>query len=351
MRPDYSSVAGSDGGIAKSGKSIYDALHDSPDLFLAGGDLEAILRAGLVGLDLKRYPNRTRSKVLKSRICEILGYQIPKSFKRSRPRFPGQDFDTYSVKGLKTNNLQIYNEAIVPTRRYVIIRMDEGSNVVGVRVVTGEVLAKLDTTGTLTKKYQAKSRALVRQSVLVSQSDSYSVHDAIAALPNRKLTLPPSGTRSLALDFRGFLTIEALFKKLLKLSGKRLADPGLDQERNRGAALHRAVCATLGMTKYADTGTFPDVMEQLLEVKLQTAATIDLGLVSPDDATPLEFFPRVRHCDVRYVVFYGTVVGSEVRLEHLVLTRGADFFSFFQRFEGKVVNTKLQIPLPPGFFG
>jgi hypothetical protein len=222
---------------------------------------------------------------------------------------------------------------------------------VGVRVVTGEVLAKLDTTGTLTKKYQAKSRSPVTESVLVSQSDSYSVHNAIAALPNRKLSLPQSGTRSLTLDFSGFLPIEALFKKLLRLSGKRLSDPGLDQERNRGAALHRAVCSTLGMSEYADTGSFPDVMEQLVEVKLQTAATIDLGLVSPDDATPLDFFPRVRHCDVRYAVFYGTVVGNEVRLDHLVLTRGADFFSFFQRFEGKVVNAKLQIPLPRDFFG
>jgi len=105
------------------------------------------------------------------------------------------------------------------------------------------------------------------------------------------------------------------------------------------------------MAECCDTGSFPDVMEQLLEIKLQTAPTIDLGLVSPDDATPLDFLPRVRHCDVRYAVFYGAVVGAEVRLDHLVLTRGADFFSFVQRFEGKVVNAKLQIPLPRDFFG
>ena len=191
MASDYSSVVGRDGGIAKSGKGIYDALHDSPDFFLAARDLEAILRAGLVGLDLN-YPLRTRSKVLKSKICEILGYPVPTSFRKSKPRFPGQDFDTYVQK---SNNLQIWNEEISPTRRYVIIRLDEGSKVVGVRVVTGEVLAKLDTTGTLTKKYQAKSREPVTQSELVSQSDAYSVQDAIAALPNRKLTLPQSGTR------------------------------------------------------------------------------------------------------------------------------------------------------------
>lgn len=346
MASDYSSVVGSDGGIAKSGKCIYDALHDSPDFFLAARDLETVLRAGLVGLDLN-YPLRTRSKVLKSKICEILGYPVPTSFRKSKPRFPGQDFDTYVQK---SNNLQIWNEEISPTRRYVIIRLDEGSKVVGVRVVTGEVLAKLDTTGTVTKKYQAKSRVPVTQSVLVSQSDAYSVQDAIAALPNRKLTFPQSGTRRITVDFNGFLPIDSLYKKLLKLVSKHLSDPGLDQERNRGAALHNAVCAMLGMADYADTGSFPDVMAQLLEVKLQTAATIDLGLVSPDDATPLDSFPRIRHCDVRYAVFYGTVLGRDVRLDHLVLTRGAHFFSFFQRFEGKVVNAKLQIPLPRDFF-
>lgn len=148
-----------------------------------------------------------------------------------------------------------------------------------------------------------------------------------------------------------FLPAEALYRQLLRLVGTRLSDPGLDQERNRGAALHRAVCATLGMAESADSGSFPDVLEQLTEVKLQTATTIDLGLVSPDDATPLEWFSRVRHCDIRYAVFYGRSVGDEVEIEHLVLARGADFFSFFQRFEGKVVNAKLQIPLPRDFFG
>ena len=104
MMQDFSSVDGNDGGIAKSGKSIYDALHEGSDLFPAGGDLEAILRAGLVGLDLN-YPLRARSKFLKSKICEILGYPVPTSFTKSKPRFPGQDFDTCVQK---SNNLQIW---------------------------------------------------------------------------------------------------------------------------------------------------------------------------------------------------------------------------------------------------
>ena len=347
MTSDFSLIIGAAGALAKSGRTIYDLLHDSPEHFFPITDLESILKNGLLGLDLN-FPLRTRSKVLKSKICEILGYPVPSSFKRSKPRFPGQDFDTYVQK---SNNLQIWNEEITPTRRYVIIRVDEASKVIGVRAVTGEILAKLDTTGTLTKKYQAKSRSGVAASVLVSPSDAYSVHEAIARLPNRTLISNQSGRRELRLNFANFLPMAALYKRLLKLVGKRLSDPGIDQKRTRGAALHRAVCEALNMADSCDTGSFPDVAEQLLEVKLQTAATIDLGLVSPDDVTPLEFLPGVRHCDVRYAVYYGAIVGREVRLDHLVLARGADFFSYFQRFEGKVINTKLQIPLPRDFFG
>jgi hypothetical protein len=102
---DYSSIVGVEGALSKSGKTIYDLLRESPEFFLPAGDLESIVRNGLMGLDLN-YPLRTRSKVLKSKICEILGYPVPTSFKKSKPRFPGQDFDTHVQK---SNNLQIWN--------------------------------------------------------------------------------------------------------------------------------------------------------------------------------------------------------------------------------------------------
>ena len=55
-------------------------------------------------------------------------------------------------------------------------------------------------------------------------------------------------------------------------------------------------------------------------------------------------------CDVRYAVFHGQQTSGHVRLDHVVLTTGADFFKFFQQFGGKVRNCKLQIPLPADFF-
>jgi len=318
--------------IAASGLSIYDSLADKPELFIETRTLQRILNEALVGLNLD-YPIRTRSKVLKSRVCEALGYPVPERFRRTKPRFPGQNFDTFVQKA---DNLQIWNEEVSASRRYVFIRVDDRQNVTCVRVVTGEVIAEYDRTGTLTHKYQARNREPVTDSRLVSAADTAPVRDTHV----RK----PATSRS------GLLPIQDLYRRLVRLVGHTIANPGLDQERHRGWGLHQAVCRQLGMAAPCDSGQFPDIPVQLLEVKLQTAPTIDLGLVCPDSTEVIADSSRFRHCDVRYAVFYGTVAGGKVCLDHLVMTTGADFFTFFRRFEGRVKNAKLQIPLPRGFF-
>jgi len=114
------------------------------------------------------------------------------------------------------------------------------------------------------------------------------------------------------------------------------------------------VCERLGYVTYADAGQFPDIPHQVLEVKLQTSPTIDLGLVRPDSTDPLDI-PKIggrqiRHCDVRYALFYGTTDGHTVRITYFFLTTGEAFFSRFDQFQGMILNKKLQIPLPADFF-
>lgn len=150
------------------------------------------------------------------------------------------------------------------------------------------------------------------------------------------------------------MPIGEVFERLRGAVGRSFPDAGWDQERNRGAALHRVVCELLGYADYRDDGRFPDVRNQLLEVKLQTSPTIDLGLVRPSSEEPLDVpqiaGTQVRHCDVRYALFYAQTDGAEVTLTRLYLTTGASFFSRFPQFGGKVLNKKLQIPLPSDFF-
>lgn len=319
--------------IRKSALTIYDLLQDRPELFLDNETIGAILDKALRGLLLNQ-PLRTRSKVFKSAVCEALGYPVPSSFRKTKPRFPGQNFDTYVQKA---NNLQIWNEQVSSSRRYVLIRVNERHKVTKVRVVTGNVIAAFDTTGTLTHKYQAKSKEPVIKSILVTDTDTKNVmrHLISTRIP----------------EWKRFLPIKDLFNMLLELVGTTVVNPGTDQERNRGSSLHEAVCKCLGHLVWDDNGQFPDVKEQLLEVKLQTASTIDLGLACPDSVEPIADLPTFQDRDVRYAIYYGSLTNSGVRLDHLVLSSGAAFFNFFRRFGGLITNKKLQIPLPADFFG
>ncbi len=319
--------------ITASGKTIYDPLDQTPDLKLSTQELQQILRMKLSGMLLDQ-PIRTRSKVVKSAIARSLGYPVPRSFLKSKPRFPGQDFDVYVQK---SDNLQIWNEELAPRRRYVLVRVNDANKVQTVKVVNGVQLAKLDTTGTLTSKYQATAIADVEDSRLVSAMDT---PELAAVLADPKT------------DFdRQLIPIVKVYEKLLPLMGQTIPNPGNDQERVRGWELHKLISDSLGIETPNDDGQIPDISDQLLEIKLQTSPTVDLGLISPGSADAISVQGQtIRYADIRYAVVYGTVAGDKVRLDHLVLTNGADFFCYFKSLRGNVVNKKNQIRLPRGFF-
>jgi hypothetical protein len=338
--------------IAESGISIYESLDRKDPRFFSLSELEVLLGRELEGLSLC-FPLRTRAKVAKTAVCRALGYPVPARFRRTQPRFPGQDLDVYVQKN---NNLQIWNEEVAPERRYALIRLNADDAVVAVRVLTGEAVAKFDRTGTLTSKYQAKRRDdVVRESpppYLTSADDTerfravLDPRDEIDAQLLRAITPDAAPRRGLILSIRG------ITNRLARLVGAHLADAGVDQERLRGAELHREASRVLGLKGHRDHGQFPDIRCQMVEVKLQTSPTIDLGLVSPDSEEEVEGVGGgLRHCDVRYAVFYGENISSSViALRDLVVVTGTDFFREFRRFRGLVTNRKLQIPLPRDLF-
>lgn len=342
MGKDYVSA------IAASGLTIYDPIEvGDPDLWIPTPELEAILDEALRGISLAGLALRTRSKVVKESVCRALGYPIPTSFKKTQPRFVGQMFDTYAQKA---NNLQVWNEELSPTRRYVILRVNGEDNISSVKVVNGEELALLDTTGTLTQKYQARLVPGAATEELIADVDTERLSPHVRFGVNLAAHVSPIDHPAHGL----MLPIQELFDRLRAAVGRSFPDAGWDQERNRGAALHRIVCELLGYGDYRDDGRFPDVRNQLLEVKLQTSPTIDLGLVRPNSEELLDIpqvaGTQIRHCDVRYALFYADTDGLRVLLTHFFLTTGVRFFTRFPQFQGKVLNKKLQIPLPLDFF-
>lgn len=339
--------------IEQSGKDIYAPIAVGDELWVPTPQLEELLDQGLFGLDLSGLPLRTRSKVVKASVCRALGYPVPVSFKKTKPRFPGQALDITGLKKPNTPkniNFQVWNEQLSPTRRYALAQIDENFRVSKVKVINGQELVLLDTTGKITTKYQARLTPSAADHGLISLHDTPTIVPHLAAgLRFDASTGPTDDPVSGSL-----LPITEIFYRLSRLIGLTFYDPGRDQERIRGAALHRLVCEALGYRRYGDNGRFPDIRHQLLEVKLQTSPTIDLGLVAPDSLEFLDI-PHIgltppRYCDTRYAVFQARTDGRFVLLDKLYVTTGADFFTRFRRFEGKVQNGKLQIPLPKDFF-
>ncbi|GGL28062.1 hypothetical protein [Nocardia jinanensis] len=331
--------------IRKARPSIYDEpANEITGLFYTPHELEALLRAEIVGRDdLADIAVRTRSKVAKRIVCETLGYAPPSAFKKVNPRLTHPNVDVYSQQA---SNLQIWNQALDSARRYVILILKDGL-VADVKVIAGADLAQYDTTGTLTRKFQANRINENSGSLLASHADTSEFIEILRPVSVLRgevsPVIPPSPGQ--------VLDINTVYTRLLPLVGHSFSDPGLTQERNRGTAVHRQVCAQLGLSHFADNGQFPDVLSQALEVKLQLARTVDLGLELPESRTPVASTNGVLSvADVRYAIFYGERLGATFSITELVVVTGQDFFTEFRQFGGKISNSKLQLRLPSDWF-
>ncbi len=338
MRIDYTE------NIARSGLTIYDAVDPFDQyLYIPTPELQRLISNRLVGLSLEGYALRTRSKIVKTEICEALGYPVPTSFKKTQPRFLGQNFDVYNQQ---SRNVQIWNEDVDVDRRYVFVQINNASIVTAVKVITGDELAHYDRTGKLTTKYQATMTSYGRD--ICSECDTSAV-DGWIIKGNRSLLAANPNSFPARMQL---LKVGEVYERLLPMVGQSINYLNSVQERNRGAELHSMICDHLGYAIYEDDGTYPDILNQLLEVKLQTSPTIDLGLHSPEDGKAIIqvddmiFYSE----DVRYAIFDGEVCGNRIILRNLYVVTGKDFTSYFPLFGGRGTNAKIQLPLPYDFF-
>lgn len=230
---------------------------------------------------------------------------------------------------------------------YVFIKINEENIIVKVKIINGEQLSKLDNTGTLTKKYQATMPSLPH-SMLFTEFDSKLVQewcdDNRPNLSNIKPTDDPIKGR--------IIPIKEIYEKLKCIEGMSIPHLNMLQERNRGAELHKLICQKLGYKSYEDDGSYPDIRNQLIEIKLQMSPTIDLGLHSPEENELISSFTtRLFHSnDIRYIIANGVLENNTVRIRHIYVVNGQDFSKNFPLFKGKIKNAKLQIPLSNNFF-
>lgn len=327
--------------IISSNQTIDDInTPDNVDTWLPNEELEYLLSKDLIGKNFD-FPPRTRSKKINQAICAALGYPIPKTFKKNKPRFLCQNFDKYAQQ---SNNLQIWNDSVSLTRRYCIIILDEDNIVINVKVLSGGTLQDYDTTHKLTQKYQASlDKSNDPSNTLLSSTDTSEIIKTFGTFKEISSSSPADLPKPNEL-----MTIKELHNKLQVL--EHTSFPFTGKSRVDGDALQDLVYRALGYKEYRENGQLPDLLNQLLEIKKQLSPTVDLGLFKPDETIELEmpsvngYIPTIS--DVRYAIFYCSQNENKITIEKIYLVTGKEFFKYFNLFEGKRINKKLQLHLP-----
>jgi len=298
--------------------------------------------------------------------AEIDQYEIVPPKGKGVPKITREFLDTYIITTGTSYNLQVWNR--IPAAETLLIKYESGESLKcdDVRFVLVRIDAiknKIDSIFILTPKYIEEKfgkfgKPTVKQQLLISKKvreEIYERDDKIMSFADSKrLTyfirhdyLPPKSNMVEEPDVSNLFSI-SLLKKIV---AERLIGFKLDAAatKNRGQALEKKVLELLGYhVKEKDLlyGAYPDVRNQLLEVKVQDSPTVDLGKYSPEKEEVIIEEPKLTTFDVRYLIAL-TNPKTEV-IEGIILTPGEKLGELFSYVSTE--SYKCQRAIPMSFF-
>ena len=285
---------------------------------------------------------------------------------KGTPKIIREFIDTYVVTSGTSYNLQVWNrvpaadtllikyesgESLKCTDvRFIFVRIDsEKNSIASVIILTPEYIEeKFGKFGKPTIKHQLLISGKVRKEI-------YEREDKILLFPDsKKLSYhirhdyePPKTGMVEEPDIKQLFSI-SLLKKMIadKLIGYKLDAAAT---KNRGQALEKKVLELLGyQVNDSDLlyGAFPDIRNQLLEVKVQDNPTVDLGKFTPETEEVVIKDSDLTTFDVRYLIAL-TNPKTEV-IEGIILSPGEKLGELFSYVSEK--NYKCQRSIPMSFF-
>jgi hypothetical protein len=298
--------------------------------------------------------------------AEVGEYEIVPLKGKGVPKITREFVDTYMVTSGDTYNLQVWNR--IPASksllikyesgeslkcshvRFVFVRIDVSKNVIAsIIVLTPEYIErKFGKFGKPTLKHQLLLSNKVRKAIYESDSKILTLSDS------KKLTQyvktdynSPKSNMIEEPDLQNLFSITLLERIVAeKLIGFKLDAAAT---KKRGQALERKVLELLGCnTQETDVlhGAFPDIRNQLLEVKVQDSQTVDLGKFSSEIEDIVIESSRLTTFDVRYLIAL-TNPKTEI-IEGVILSSGerlGDLFSYVSK-----ESYKCQRAIPMSFF-
>lgn len=333
---------------------------------LAGKEFKITGKTRTDGSNIRKLIASTLEKSELPEAADKKNYEIVPPKGKGVPKITREFIDTYIVTSGDSYNLQVWNR--LPASNTLLIKYDSGESLkctdvrfVFVRIdLTKSIVASIII---LTSKYIEEhfgkfGKPTIKQQLLISSKVRKSIFespDKVLSFPDsKKLSYnithdytPPKSGMVEEPDIKELYSI-ALLKKMVaeKLIGRKLDAAAT---KNRGQALERMVLELLGYGVKENEllyGAFPDIRNQLLEVKVQDSPTVDLGRFSPEREEFVIEEKNLTTFDVRYLIAL-TNPTTEI-IEGIILTPGerlGDIFSYVSS-----ESYKCQRNIPMSFF-
>jgi hypothetical protein len=279
------------------------------------------------------------------------------------PKIVLEFVDTYIVTTGSSYNLQVWNR--LPSSNSLLIKYDSGESLrcKDVRFIFVRVdpfSNKISTVVVATPEYIERKfgkfgKSTIKHQLLISKKARISIYNK----PDKIIWFPDSGNLRYYVthdyhppkkdmleepDIKTLYSIQLLKKMVAeKLIGKRLPSAAT---KNRGQALERMVLQLLQY--YFDEkgllhGGFPDIKNQLLEVKIQDSPTVDLGRYSPATEEIIIEDNRLTTNDVRYLIAL-TNPQTEI-IEGVILAPGEKLGELFSYVSAQSYKCQRSIPM------
>lgn len=293
-------------------------------------------------------------------------YEIVPPKGKGVPKIVREFIDTYIVTSGTSYNLQVWNR--IPASNTLLIKYESGESLhcndvrfIFVRIdITKSVLASIIilTPEYIEDKFGKFGKPTIKHQLLISskaRAAIYESEDKILSFPDsKKLSYhithdytPPKSGMVEEPELKELYSI-SLLKKVVaeKLIGKKLDAAAT---KNRGQALERMTLELLGY-KVEETellyGGFPDIKNQLLEVKVQDSPTVDLGKFSPEKEEIVIEEKNLTTFDVRYLIALTNPKTGII--EGIILSPGEKLGEVFSYVSDQ--SYKCQRAMPMAFF-
>jgi len=293
-------------------------------------------------------------------------YEIVPPKRKGVPKIVREFIDTFIVTTGTSYNLQVWNR--IPASNSLLLKYESGESLhcndvrfIFVRIdIAKAVIASIVilTPEYIEEKFGKFGKPTIKHQLLIStkaRAAIYESEDKILSFPDsNKLSYyithdykPPKSGMVKEPELKQLYSIP-LLKKMI---AERLIGQKLDSAatKNRGQALERMVLELLGYETKKNKllyGGFPDIKNQLLEVKVQDSPTVDLGKFSPEREEIVIAKKNLTTFDVRYLIAL-TDPKTEI-IEGIILSPGEKLGRLFSYVSDQ--SFKCQRAIPMAFF-